>query len=155
MKENTGKNHFFLLLFFSIRVFFHRHWRFRWQQGKGGDNLLFQSTTSTRSQTLRHLFATLQVRWLSHIFHGTARVCQTASRWDLPPYRITIWLIDWRWNVCLFTWWFDTRFLIQQFDMGNQWTWTRIDYQPCITSKPTNHFLIASNFRDTIKIDSN
>ena len=50
-----------------IRVFFHRHWRFTGQQGKGGDHLLFHSTTSTRSRTFKHLFATLHVRWY-HIF---------------------------------------------------------------------------------------
>ena len=31
-------------------------------RGKGGDHLLFHSTTSTRSRTFRHLFATLHVR---------------------------------------------------------------------------------------------
>ena len=82
-------------IFFSIRVFFHRHWRFTWQQGKRGDHLLFHSTTSTHSRTLRHLFATLHVRWLSRIFNCNACVYQTATRWDLPPYWITIWLIDW------------------------------------------------------------
>ena len=79
---------------FSIRVFFHEHWRLTGQQGKGGDHLLFHSTTSTRSRTFRHLFATLHVRWLSHIFNRNACIYQTATRWDLPPYRITIWLID-------------------------------------------------------------
>ena len=39
-------------------------------------------------------FATLHVRWLSHIFNRTACIYQTATRWDLPAYRITIWLID-------------------------------------------------------------
>ena len=62
--------------------------------GKGGDHLLFHSTTSTRSRVFRHLFATLHVRWLSHIFNRTACIYQTATRWGLPPYRITIWLID-------------------------------------------------------------
>ena len=38
----------------------------------------------------------------------------------------------------LFTWWIDTRFLLQQFDMENRWIWTRIDYHTCITSEPTN-----------------
>ena len=33
----------------------------RGQQGNRGDHLLFHSTTSTRSQTFRHLFATLDV----------------------------------------------------------------------------------------------
>ena len=62
--------------------------------GRGGDHLLFHSTTFTRSQTFRHLFATFHVRWLSHIFNRNACIYQTATRWDLPPYRITIWLID-------------------------------------------------------------
>ena len=56
----------------------------------------------------------------------------------LPPYLITIWLIDQWCNVCLFTWWFDSRFLLQQFDKGNQWIWTPINYHPCIASKLTN-----------------
>ena len=55
-------------VFFFYQGFLHRHWRFTGQQGKGGDHLLFHSTTSTRSQTLRHLFATLHVRWLSTYF---------------------------------------------------------------------------------------
>ena len=62
---------------------------------------LFQSTTSTHPRTLRHLFATLHVRRLSRIFNRNACVYQTAIRWDLPPYRITIWVIDWWCNVCL------------------------------------------------------
>ena len=55
------------------------------------------------------------------------------------PYRITIWLID------------DVKFALvcllddlilgfcySSLDTGNQWTWTCIDYHPCITSEPTN-----------------
>ena len=98
--------------FFSIRILFHGHWRLTWQHGKGGDRLLFHSTTSTCSQTFRHLFATLHVRWLSHIFIRTACIYQTASRRDLPPYRITIKLIGVvTFSFCLFTWWFDSSFL--------------------------------------------
>ena len=62
-------------------------------RGRQG-TILFHSTTSTPSRTFRHLFATLHVRWLSHIFNSNACIYQTATRWDLPPYRITIWLID-------------------------------------------------------------
>ena len=51
------------------------------------------------------------------------------------------WLID----DCLFTWWIDTRFLLQRFDIGNRWIWTRIDYHPCITSKPTKNFKLSYN----------
>ena len=124
--------------FFPIRVFFHRHGLFTEKQGKGEYHLLFHSTTSICSRTLRHLFATLHVRWLSRIFNRNACVYQTASRWDLPPYQITIWLIDWWCNVCLFTWWIDSRFSLQQFDIVNQWIWTLIDYHPSIISKLTN-----------------
>ena len=47
-----------------------------------------------RSRTFRHLFATLHMRWLSHIFNRNACFYQTATWLDLPRYRITIWLID-------------------------------------------------------------
>ena len=110
---------------FFCQGFFHRHWRFTGQQEKRGDYLLF---TSTRSWTFRHLYATLHVRWLSRIFNWNAFVYQTATRWDLPPYWITIWLTEWWCNVYLFTSWFDSRFLLQQFDMGNRWLWTHSDY---------------------------
>ena len=108
-------NIFYLRLsyFFPIRVFFLGHWRLTGQQGKGEDHLLFYSTTSTRSRTFRHLFATLHLRWLSHIFNRIACTYQTATRWDLPPYRITIWLIDdVALSFCLFTWWFDSTFFV-------------------------------------------
>ena len=36
-------------------------------------------------------------------------------------------------------------FCLFQFDMGNRWTRTRIDYHSCITSKSTNSFLIFPN----------
>ena len=101
----------FVSSFFSIRVFCHRHWRLTGLQIKGGDHLLFHSTTSTRSRRFRHLFATLHVRWLSHIFNRTACIYQAANRWDLPPYRITISLTDdVTLSFCLFTWWFDSSF---------------------------------------------
>ena len=60
-------------IFFSVRVFFHRHWSFTGQQEKEEDHLLFHSTTSACSRTLS----------------------QNATRWVLPLYQITIWLIDW------------------------------------------------------------
>ena len=59
-------------------------------RGRKGDHHLFHSTTSTGSRTFRHLFATLHVRWLSHIFNRIACIYQAATRWDLPPYRLTI-----------------------------------------------------------------
>ena len=129
----TNNNTFFFLLGFSLQTLtIHR------AAGEGRGPSFIPSTTSTRSRTLRHLFATLHVRWLSRIFNRNACVYQTVTRWDLSPYRITIWVIDWWCNVCVFTWWIDARFLLQRFDIGNRWIWTRINYHPCITSEPTN-----------------
>ena len=80
--------------FFSIRVFYHGYGRLIGQQGKEKDHLLFHSTTFTRSQTFRHLFATLHVKWLSHIFNRNACIYQTATRWDLTTLS-NCYLIDW------------------------------------------------------------
>ena len=124
--------------YFFYQGFLHRHWRFTGQQGKGGDHLLFHSTISTRSRRLRHLFATLHERWLSRIFNRNACIYQTATRWDLPSYRITIWVINWWCNVCWFASWINTRLLLQWFDIGNRWICTRIGYHPCIASESTN-----------------
>ena len=68
------------LFFLSIRVFFHGHWRL--------------TEHSTCSRIFRLLFATFHMWWLSHIFNRTACIYQTTTRLDLPPHRITIWLID-------------------------------------------------------------
>ena len=109
--------------------------------GKGGDHRLFHSTTSTRSRIYRHLFATLHVRWLPRIFNRNACVYQTATLWDLPPYRISIWLIDWWCDDAMFICLLDELilgFCYSDFEIGNRWIWTRIDYHPCITSEPTN-----------------
>ena len=69
-----------------------------------------------------------------HIFNRNACIYQTATRWDLPPYRVTVWLIDG--FVCLLV----ALILgfVTVFDRRNRWTRTRIDYHPCITSQPTN-----------------
>ena len=106
-----------VLFLFFIRVFFHGHWQLTEQQGKGGDHLLFHSTNSTCSRTCRYLFVIFYVRWLSHIFNHNAFIYQTATQWDLPPYRITIWLIDWCCNVDfrLLACWFDFRFCYNYF----------------------------------------
>ena len=129
----------YLLHWFSIRVFFHGHWLLAGQQGEGGVHLSFHSTTSIRSRTSTYLFATLHVGWLSYIFSRTACIYQTATLWFniLSNYYLIDWWCDVIFIVCLFIWWFDSRFLLQQFDSGNQWTRTRINYQPCITSEPT------------------
>ena len=58
-----------------------------------------------------HLFAILHVRWLLHVFNRIACIYQTATRWDLLHYRITVWLIDAVvLSFFLCTWWFDSSF---------------------------------------------
>ena len=101
-----------LFLFFSIRVFFHEHWQLTRQHGKGRD--LFYSTLPF---SLAHKHSDIYMQlctwddWLSHIFNRNVCIYQTATRWDLPPYRITI-LIDWWCDVDLrlFAFWFELRF---------------------------------------------
>ena len=110
-ESKTFQNFFLCQGFLSQILTIHR-------KGKRQDNLLFHSTTCN--------FATLHVRWLSHIFNRNACIYQTVTWWDLSPYWIPISLIDWWCNVCVFTWWIDSRFLLQQFHMGNRWIWTRI-----------------------------
>ena len=39
-------------------------------------------------------FATLPVRWLSHIFNRTTCISRATTGRDLPTYQITIWLTD-------------------------------------------------------------
>ena len=121
---------------------FHGHWWLTGHQGKVGDHPMFQSTTSTRSQIFRHLFATLHVRRLSHIFNRIVCIYQAATWWESPSYRITIWLIDdvKLIFVCLL-FVLILGFLLQLFDTGDQWTQTHIGYHPCITSEPTNQAL--------------
>ena len=89
--------------FFSIRVFFHRHWRFTGQHGRGGDHRLFQYTTSTRSWTLRHLFATFYMWDDYHIF-SIATLVFTRLLLDETNLLIELpfdWLIDDAIFVCL------------------------------------------------------
>ena len=79
----------------TIYIFFYQG--FLHGQGKRGDHLLFHSTTSTRSQTLRHLFATLHVRWLSRIFNTRLLLDEIYHLIELPFE----WLIDDAMFVCL------------------------------------------------------
>ena len=64
---------------------------------------------------------------------------QTATQLDLPPYWITIWLID---DVTLSFVFFRVDlilvFLLQQFETGNRWIRTRIDYHSPLYYKRTD-----------------
>ena len=91
-KISTPGKGWTIFAFFYVRVSFHGHWQFRRQHRKKGDHPLFLITISIRTQSFRHLFATLYVRWLPRIFYRITCNYQTVSRWDLLPLRICIWL---------------------------------------------------------------
>ena len=64
--------HFILFFIFFYQGFRHRHWQFTGQQGKGGDHLLFHSTTSNRSHW--HIYLQLCMWDAYHIFLITTLV---------------------------------------------------------------------------------
>ena len=113
---------------FSIRVFFHGHWQLTGQQGEQEDHLLFYSITSTRSQTFRHLFTTLHVRWLLRIFN-LQRLhlpdCNSMSLTTLSNYYLIEWWCDV--DFCLFACWSDFRFCC------NYLTWETGGLEPTST----------------------
>ena len=61
--------------------------------------------------------------------------CYSMRFTTLSNYHLSDWFMM---QICMITWWIDTRFLLHRFDIRNQWIWTRIAYHPCVTSKPTN-----------------
>ena len=95
-------------------------------------HLLFHSTTSTHSRTLRLLFATWHVRWLSRISIATF-VDEIYHLIELPFDLLN----DDAMFVCLLDE-LILGFCFSDFDMRNRSISTRIDYHPCITSEPTN-----------------
>ena len=66
------------------------------QDSRGREGTIFYSTLLL-PPTHEHSDIYLQLcTWgaLSHIFNCNASIYQTATRWDLPTYRITIWFND-------------------------------------------------------------
>ena len=57
----------------------------------------------------------LHMRWLSRIFNHNICVYQTATQRDLPPYWITIWLIDWLIDGTMFVCLLDDLILIKKY----------------------------------------
>ena len=78
---------FFYHGFLSHTLMIHR------TAGEGSAASLFLSTTSTRSRTFRHLFATLHVRWLPRFCNRIVCNNQSATRWNLPPWLLTIYFV--------------------------------------------------------------
>ena len=83
-------------------------------------------------------FATLHVRWLSRIFNRNPCAFQTTID---EIYNLIELPFDWLINDAIFVCLLDELILAlcySDFEMGNRWIWTRIDYHPFITSEPTN-----------------
>ena len=139
-QENTCVRVSFLIFFFYQGFLSRTLRRLTGQQGKGRDHLLFHSTPSTRSRTFRHLFATFM--WDDYHVFLIAPLAFTRLLLDerfttLSSYHLIDWWCDSKFFVCLRD---DLilAFLLQQFETGNRWIGTRIDYHPCITSEPTD-----------------
>ena len=123
---------FFCFCFFCFHGFLHRHWPFRVQQGPIFYSILPLPLTHEQWYIYLQLFM-----WDDYHVFLIATLVFARLLLDEIYHLIELpfeWLID----DCLFTWWIDTRFLLQRFDIGNRWIWTRIVYHPCITSEPTN-----------------
>ena len=104
-------NHFFSVVFFFYQGFLTQTLMIHRTAGEGRGPFfipLYHFHPLTNIQTFVCNFAR---RWLSLIFNCTACIYQTAIRWDLTPYRITIWSID---DMLIFVRLFDD--LILDFD---------------------------------------
>ena len=124
--------------FFLYQGFPHRHWQSTGQQGREGT--IFSSTLPLQPAH-KHWEIYLQLcMWDDYHVFLDATLVFTRLLLDEIYHLIGLtfeWLIDDAMFV-LFTWWIDTRFLLQRFEIGNRWVWARIDYHPCITSESTN-----------------
>ena len=65
----------------------------------------FLSTNSTFSRTVRHLFATLNLKWPARIFNCTACSYQTVTQWDLST-SVNQYLTE---CYCILGCWFNSR----------------------------------------------
>ena len=65
------------------------------QNSRGRKRNLFYSTLPlTPAHEHSDIYVQLCTWGDSHIFSCNACIYQTATQWDLPPYQITVWLID-------------------------------------------------------------
>ena len=115
------------LLFFSIGVFIHRHLRFTGQHEKRGDHLYLSLPLSPA--------------------HGYAGIYLQLCMWDDYQVFLFLWLVTTRLafdetypllnyhkHFCLFFWRLGTRYLLQQFEIGNRWIQACIDCHRCFYS---------------------
>ena len=77
------------VIFFFYQDFFSRTLTTHRAAGEGSGPFFILLYHFHPLTNIRHLFSTLHKRWQSHIFNHTACIYRSATRWDLPPYRIT------------------------------------------------------------------
>ena len=119
-----------LFSFFSIKYFFYGYWQLTGQQGKGGNCLLFHPVTSNHSQSFRHLFVILHVRFLSHIFNRNDCIDEIYHLIELLFDSLMMWC--WFSFVFLLIWFY---VLLQLFYMRSRWARTRINYHLALHAK--------------------
>ena len=91
--------------FFSIRVFFTDTGDSL--DSRGSEGTIFYSTLPF-PPAHKHWNIYLQLcMWHDYHVFLTATLVFTRLRWDIQPYRITIWVIDWWCNASFFTWWIE------------------------------------------------
>ena len=73
-----------------------------------------------------------------HIFNRNACIYQTATRWDFPTLSNYHLIDDGKFDLTCLLDDLILGFCYSNLDTRNQWTRTRINYHPCITSKLTN-----------------
>ena len=128
----------FIYFVFSIRVFFSRHWRFRGQQRKGGDHLYYFLLLSP-AHNHSDIYLQLYKRDDYHIFSFVSLITTKLLLDEI--YHFTELHLDLLMMECWLGFMLDRLFLgflLQRFEIQNQWIWTRIDHHPSITSKATN-----------------
>ena len=78
----------------QINHYFLQNLRFMWYFYKHYDSYRGREGTLFISfWTFKHFIATLDLKWLLHIFNCMVSNYQTATWWTLPPSGISIWLI--------------------------------------------------------------
>ena len=127
--------YYYYYYYYYILVFFHRHWWFTGQYAKGG-NIFYSTLPLLPAHKHSDIYLELWMWDDYHIFLS-AMLVFTRLLFDGIYHLVELlfdWLIDDVMFVCLFTWCFDSSFLLQQFQKGNQWIWTCINYHSCITA---------------------
>ena len=132
-----------LSIFFFYQGFLSRTRMIHRTAGEGRGPFFIPLYHFHRSWTFRHLFATLHVRWLYIFLIATLVFTRLLLDDILPPYRITIYLIDWWCEVCFCL--LDDLilgFCYSNFDTGNRWTRTiTLVLQANRLTKCASHFI--------------